>query len=374
MKIIQSIIILFLFFTISCKNKKEIESKEFDYQLNFKELKYPDGQENIKDIDYIPLETTDSSLISSIDKIEFENDKYYILDKTINSILIFNDKGKFEKKLNKIGKGPGEYITIFDFDVSKDSKIWIYDNAKSKMIIYDHDFTFVEHKLKFHFESFIINDSENIIVRNLYSNGNIHNRIALYNIINNNYSALFDLNDYPDEFDLPRYGNILYKSNNSSFITPRFSNKIYKYENNNLSTYIQVNDQIPDKTNVKEFMNHSMDRSALNFIFSISDIYETKSHIHLKIWKSDKIYPVILSKFDNKSFFLKLSAEELYFGDGVIKGVANDYYISYFSLYEYMLSDEFNNKVLESSLDKRYKDILTNITLYDNPVLILLSF
>lgn len=76
------------------------------------------------DLDYIPLQTSVNSLIKSITKIVTCNNKIYIRN-NYDDILCFDRKGNFLYKLNKTGRGPGEYTFISDFDISSDNKILI---------------------------------------------------------------------------------------------------------------------------------------------------------------------------------------------------------------------------------------------------------
>lgn len=73
------------------------------------------------EIDYIPLQTVDSSLIGRIVEVIMVDDKIYLNDDDL-SILCFDRNGNFIHRLSKVGRGPGEYSFISDFDVSSDGK------------------------------------------------------------------------------------------------------------------------------------------------------------------------------------------------------------------------------------------------------------
>lgn len=76
------------------------------------------------DLEYLPLQTTENSLVKSITKIVTCDNKFYIRN-GYDDILCFDRKGNFLYKLNKTGRGPGEYTFITDFDVSSDNKLLI---------------------------------------------------------------------------------------------------------------------------------------------------------------------------------------------------------------------------------------------------------
>ena len=76
----------------------------------------------IADVEYIPLETNEKSLIGTT---EFQaiSDKYIIIgDMKYFQIIIFDRQGKFIRCINKRGQGPGEYTSFYAFDVDFDKE------------------------------------------------------------------------------------------------------------------------------------------------------------------------------------------------------------------------------------------------------------
>ena len=87
---------------------------------------------------FIPLESTDSSLISSINKMYFLNDYIFILDKKGGKgLYIFDRKGQFIRKIGKVGKGPGEYISIDDFTIDRNKSIIYFLADRKNILLYD---------------------------------------------------------------------------------------------------------------------------------------------------------------------------------------------------------------------------------------------
>lgn len=76
---------------------------------------------------YVPLETTEESLIGSISRVVFADGIFFIQDCITNSIFLFSQDGKFITKINRQGRGPDEYLRLYDFDVdSQDSVLYCY--------------------------------------------------------------------------------------------------------------------------------------------------------------------------------------------------------------------------------------------------------
>ena len=81
---------------LSCQNttyQEQVQCIDYDNLSN--------GDFIIKDIEYVPLETTDQSLLGSIKKGLFKNNKFYILDTSENNgVYIFDRKGRFLSAIN----------------------------------------------------------------------------------------------------------------------------------------------------------------------------------------------------------------------------------------------------------------------------------
>lgn len=79
----------------------------------------------------IALETNNDCLIGQIDDLQIMNDTLYILDRSIaKALFVFDEKGKFIRKIGNIGKGPGEYIRPHSFSLDvKNNQIQIFDIA-----------------------------------------------------------------------------------------------------------------------------------------------------------------------------------------------------------------------------------------------------
>ncbi len=89
-------------------------------------------------VKYIPLENSDNaSLINRVDDLRFTNDGIYICDKSNASILRFDLGGKFVHRYQHRGRGPGEYINIYQFDVNETTgNISIYDGSSNRVLVY----------------------------------------------------------------------------------------------------------------------------------------------------------------------------------------------------------------------------------------------
>jgi hypothetical protein len=96
------------------------------------------------DIRYIPLETNENSLIRTIDKVIIR-DKCFFLQSNSTHVMCYDFKGNFLYKLDRTGRGPGEYLSIYDFDISANGKTLVI-LSKSKIILYKNTGSMFEFK------------------------------------------------------------------------------------------------------------------------------------------------------------------------------------------------------------------------------------
>ncbi|MDR0386056.1 MAG: 6-bladed beta-propeller, partial [Prevotellaceae bacterium] len=66
----------------------------------------------IDSVGYIRLDNSDECLIGKIQKVFFYEGRYYIQDNKAGSVFVFDETGKFQCKISKKGRGPGEYAKI----------------------------------------------------------------------------------------------------------------------------------------------------------------------------------------------------------------------------------------------------------------------
>lgn len=87
----------------------------------------------------IKLEVTDSSLFGHVNKVRIYKDHIYIHDRRYaKALFIFDKNGRHIKTVKHQGRGPGEFISIMDFELCHfQEEIMVMDNFGQKFGFFD---------------------------------------------------------------------------------------------------------------------------------------------------------------------------------------------------------------------------------------------
>jgi hypothetical protein len=89
-----------------------------------------------EDIEYIPLETTPSCLLSRCSQVELFNNYIYVKDS--KALYKFDMDGNFIQQIGKIGNGPGEYGSVLWFDfIASSNEIILYSYPTGRLNVHD---------------------------------------------------------------------------------------------------------------------------------------------------------------------------------------------------------------------------------------------
>ncbi len=161
------LLLLTLFIFASCKNKGKTvnEAPGLPYQVNLEQ-----GINNIrpvpvsnlgKGLEYIPLETDPSIMLSRVSAVFLDDSLIYVTDG--GRLLLFDRRGKYIKQIGSAGRGPGEYSRVADFIVDKDAGE-IYILSSRIVLVYDMQGN-LKRNFAFDFPSsqFIVNDRNTLL-------------------------------------------------------------------------------------------------------------------------------------------------------------------------------------------------------------------
>lgn len=99
---------------------------------------------HVKDI--IVLKESDDIMFADLDKIIEAEGLFYVLDSFgAKTLVSFDSKGNAHARYGKIGKGPGEFVRPWDFDVYN-SQVYILDSNARKILRFGSDGAFKDEK------------------------------------------------------------------------------------------------------------------------------------------------------------------------------------------------------------------------------------
>lgn len=239
-------LILLISISIGCVPASKNEKETINNPKEIITIKTDDAVElNLSEIfdtiTFIPLINNKTGAVS-VDKIIFVKDKIYILDKKFaKGVFIYSKNGEFIKRVGNIGRGPGEYDGVSDFDFD-DNKIIISDHP-NKLLIFNEKGDFISRMTSdFTFSSFISVDNGYLFFNRYRSS--VDN--CFFNVIKTDKNLKFMQGYLPYKKDLLHSNTLSYvshfvRTDNEILFSQGFTNTVYSYKNGQFTAKIKFN-------------------------------------------------------------------------------------------------------------------------------------
>lgn len=326
----------------------------------------------------IKLETTKESLISNISRLIVFDNYYFIFDQDTKSIYKFNEFGKYISKINRIGKGPGQYLKISDFTIdTKEKQIILLSNTPNDLMYFDLDFNFIKQTKNTEYYSYISTDQSSMYLINSLAkyDGN-------YISINHGdkHNEFLPVESFiKDKVFYSQRPNII-KSDHIYFFKV-YDNIVYEVaENNVLPKYqIEFGEKAVGQNLIEEneLMNIFQICSKEGLICRINDFREGDHYLTFGMWPFNKI--VIYNKKEKigqlfSTFYDPVTG--LYLSEIIgYDGIGDD--MMFLVRPEQFINNVLNNKnkeeLVQDKLYASYKEIANSLTPSDNPILMVYS-
>ena len=182
---------------------------------------------------YLELESKEGALIGNIDKLLFDDDRIFVVDKErAQAVFIYDNDGRLIKTIDEKGKGPREFIEIRDVALDMNQKrICLLDQAARKINFYDYAGEYLESTpIPFSFSSFAYVDSSTMAfdLRTAY---NQNEQIGNHHLITAEIDGTIHNRAFNYENDERKFtywsAKHLRSSGDNVLFQPRFSNTIY---------------------------------------------------------------------------------------------------------------------------------------------------
>lgn len=308
---------------------------------------------------FIPLETKEKKIIANAKKIQVYRDKFYIFDQDGNSIFIFDHNGAYLSMLRRIGRGPGEYLQLVDFQTNKHG-LFLLDYPNT-VIHYNHELEFLRtFNLKNTYTFSFTNFKNSFWISNEKGSENDKYHFSVIDKDGVNKRNLIKKEFIDKKYnwrissDFYNYGNILYFS-------PALENQIYKTDGNEVKIAYNINFgkfNVPENTNI--FNNN---------VYSPAFQYATRQHFWID--ENSLIFDFLFKGKRQFGFYNK-KTDKLQYG-----AVSNDIHKNYRFLPSWKSGKILIEIIDVLTMNEYFTDLKTSIdclkelSLEDNPILVI---
>lgn len=361
----ESVLLLCCMVLSSCT--KQVQKQQMGYDIPFDSVtsEWP----ATTSIEYIPLETNDSSLIGKISKIIFCNDRFYIFDQVGKKVVLFNRKGEFLKSIHKVGQGPGEYTDPYDMDVDDEGNVYLSDIVSQNIIVYrngdecDYETIHVgEYFLEFAVKG------NTFFLGTVYRDGLPVANLAAYDRKTKQVTLLKE-NQLPEGNALPLAAHYLYRSNGNVFFQERFRPIIYRLQENGdtLAVAQLETSRVPNREEIAAWAACSPMEQMQKRLYYFSDVayYENDSYVFLTSMGTK----VLFNKNNLKTYCTKGVPDYAKILGKPVCATCGDRFISYIAP-----GDEYWQEHFPAMEEGEQKEKISRLSEEDNPVLALFGF
>ncbi|MBE8714800.1 6-bladed beta-propeller [Sphingobacterium hungaricum] len=336
--------------TVSRKETLEVDRNYFEIIYNYEDL-VVDAKEIIDTLIYLPLETTSESEFYEISQLEITEEYFYILDRTSNSIYIYDIHGNFIKKISSLNedvKIPFQKILRFTIDPSI-NKLSFNDVQSSNLYEFDLEGNFVTMAEKRPID-YLKSDYSLLqgheIALDLFNEIEKTTENHPSVLVSKNNKILFSNLDYDptviNNSEIIGNKKYFYKSHSDYILFTRpYDYNIYKYDTvNGITKYSQVffstEHSLPedfiDNVNYKSKRIPYIKQNK-SIVYKLTDIYETEHFITYRIFTSNFSKFIIFNKktgekLDLNQIISDTTTRYLPIFGNYIHGVKNNYFVS----------------------------------------------
>lgn len=285
-------LIILLLSVTGCK-VKVLSEYELDFEsLQAKECRF-DEVFSLKKI--LILEETTNSLLSDIVHIKVHKNNIYISDNQHVVIYRFSENGKFLNSIGKQGRGPGELLTVLDFQV-EESTVWAMDLYK--FVVYDHEGHFLREYAKPVISFDFIQDRDNNLLIYNTSSSKWPQIIIKDSLFQTTQS--FSPMHYNQRI-MPAAGrSYLFNDNKDIFLTYPFSDTIYRISDTTATPFFIFGFGEKRLKDYNSLYSGNFDGDLSKYIYSVKD-FITEDYLVSTIAVGDKTQLLILERRSGKT-------------------------------------------------------------------------
>lgn len=345
------------------------------------------------EIRYIPLQTTDRSLMSNFSGRIVSNEKRIYIQNS-QQILCFDAEGNFLLNINKEGRGPEEYTNISDFDVSSDNTFLALLSGLKLMIYGITDDGFVYRN------SFSLKDPAPFRVSIVPNTDNLFLGVAPWrgnepalSLVVNTHGDTVNIKPNCYKYTMNRASN--YRASNELIVYSTENAVCFKEEFSDTVFYVDAKDNsfkpgmILDShgTMLTPGMRGGTESYGDNTNF-IANVFETPRYVFFWYGTQQTRNRILFDKTTSRKYRLNLDNE----AQSTVKddlGGGPDFNINFLNMYcsggslfsfvealtlrKYVESEDFRHSQASTARKNELRKIADSIDESDNPVLVIVT-
>lgn len=157
------VLIVIVLICVSC-SQQPVKNHASVKGIVLDEVKAINLSDFAEDMRFIPLEHQPDALFANADKIIIKGDNVFILDKILKAVLCFDTAGKFRFRIQRIGKGPGEYTELNGICIKPaEKKLILHSRMPPKLMTYDFTGHYVKEVRSFYGANDITEIGQNLL-------------------------------------------------------------------------------------------------------------------------------------------------------------------------------------------------------------------
>lgn len=262
-------------------------------------------------VHFIKLETTSVCMMGGISQLFFVDSLIILVDnQTSKSVYFFDMNGQYKYKISKLGKGPEEFLNIWNICLTPDkNQLVIYDNLQHQMLFYDLNAQFIKvENQPFMMDYFVFLSSGHRAynVDGMYdeSLGENKNKSLIVTTSNNQLVYGFSERQYGKDFNYSK-NRILRNCGEKTYFSPNISDIIYEITAESIVPKYHVNLGESALPTIEESITNEAFLKLLNtHLFFNGDFVELKDYTYLNVMTPNG-YPGVIYNHKTKSTFLQ---------------------------------------------------------------------
>lgn len=206
-----------------------------------------------------------SQLISSFDIVKEHRGNFYILDRRQKAIFVFDEAGKLTYQIAREGRGPGEYLNIFDFFLM-DGQLHLLTQL-GRVLIYDKDLFIAEYDLSFTPMYCEYLGEKKVVFQNVYEDFSYKYRLIVYCLEKNEIIDSMPTEKGVDDDSYPfwRQRHLWPSGNNVVLYNNDYSKDVFMITNNGIEHLFSMTGIIFHTADeIREFNNNPTLRQGKN--------------------------------------------------------------------------------------------------------------